>query len=118
MKAMDSRLFGAGPALQVFRPNALYSATQGVAPDLLALFSQPGWRTNSFVGHGRNWLSTRSTAMDSAYESPNGFLILYDPRNPGGGRELDGATIYDVVPTLLALFEEPIPARSRGRVLP
>jgi predicted AlkP superfamily phosphohydrolase/phosphomutase len=107
----------AGPAIEVYRPSALYSMSQGVAPDLLALFSQAGWRTNPLVGYGSSWLSTRTTAMDSAYEAPNGFLILYDPENPGSGRVLEGATIYDVVPTLLALFDEPIPARSRGRIL-
>ncbi len=107
----------AGPALEVYRPNALYSMIQGIAPDLLAVFSRVGWRTNALVGHGASWLSTRSTIMDSAYESPHGFVIIYDPQNPGNGRELDGATIYDMVPTLLALFDEPIPARSRGRVL-
>jgi len=107
----------ADPAIEVYRPNMLYSTTQGVAPDLLALFNQPGWRTNALVGHTGSWLSTRATAMDSAYESPNGFLIVYDPRSPGSGSELHDATIYDVVPTLLAPFDEPIPARSRGRVL-
>jgi len=107
----------AGPPIEVYRPGTLYSSIQGVAPDLLALFSQAGWRTNALVGYGASWLSTRTAAMDSAYESPNGFLILYDPVNPGSGHVLEGATIYDIVPTLLALFDEPIPARSRGRVL-
>ena len=107
----------ASRALEVYRPSALYSSPQGVAPDLLAVFSQAGWRTSARVGHRTSWLSTRGLALDSAYESPNGFMILHDPENPGNGREVDGATIYDMVPTLLALFDLPAPAGVHGQAL-
>jgi arylsulfatase A-like enzyme len=55
--------------------------------------------------------------MDSACESPTGFFIIYDPRNLGGGQELEAATLYDIAPTLLALLDQPIPPRLRGRAL-
>jgi predicted AlkP superfamily phosphohydrolase/phosphomutase len=103
------------PALQAHRPPAIYSATHGIAPDLLVQFSQAGWRPNAAVGYGAPWLSTRTAALDAACESPRGLVVLYDPRAPAGGRELAGATIYDLVPTCLALFGEPLPARLRGR---
>jgi predicted AlkP superfamily phosphohydrolase/phosphomutase len=107
----------AGAALEVYRPSQLYSLVEGVAPDLLVVPQLPGWRTTALAGHGTSWLSTNTFELDSACESPDGFLILYDPLDPGGGRELAGATVYDVTPTLLSLFAEPAPARSRGRVL-
>jgi arylsulfatase A-like enzyme len=45
------------------------------------------------------------------------MFVLYDPQQPGGGRELDGATIYDIVPTLLALFDVRPGPHARGQVL-
>jgi len=107
-----------GPAVEVYRPAALYGTTYGIAPDLLAVCTQPGWRPTASVGYGKTWTSTRETAMDAACESPAGFFVVYDPHNLGGGRVLEEAAIYDIVPTLLALLGEPSPPRSRGRVLP
>ena len=55
--------------------------------------------------------------MDAACDSPSGLFVIYDPHNLGHGRELIGATIYDIVPTILTLLDQPIPARLRGRAL-
>jgi predicted AlkP superfamily phosphohydrolase/phosphomutase len=113
------------PALEVHRPEALYATTQGVAPDLIAVCARPNWRTTAAIGLGSVWVGSRpsprqdsAARMDAACETPDGFLLAYDPRNLGGGRQLDDATIYDITPTLLALFGQPIPARMRGRVIP
>jgi predicted AlkP superfamily phosphohydrolase/phosphomutase len=106
------------PALDVYRPEALFSARQGVAPDLLVACVQPGWRTTADVGLGGVWRSARSADMDAAGDTAEGFLIVYDPRSVGGGRKLDDATIYDIVPTLLTLLDQPIPARLRGNIIP
>jgi predicted AlkP superfamily phosphohydrolase/phosphomutase len=110
--------------LEVQRPEALYATTHGIAPDLIAVCQRPGWRTSAAVGRGI-WAESRAgqhqgsaARLDAAYETPDGFLLVYDPRNLGGGRQLDDATIYDIVPTLLALFGQPIPARMRGHVIP
>jgi predicted AlkP superfamily phosphohydrolase/phosphomutase len=112
------------PALEVQRPETLYATAHGVAPDLIATCTRPGWRTTAAVGLGL-WAESRAeqrkyTAgrLDTAYETPDGFLLIYDPRNLGGGRQLDDASILDVAPTLLALFGQPIPSRMRGRVIP
>jgi predicted AlkP superfamily phosphohydrolase/phosphomutase len=108
---------GGAPAVEVYRPAALYAATRGIAPELLAVCRQPGWRPTATLGQGATWISTREIPMDAAWESPAGFIVVYDPRNLGGGRELDEATIYDVLPTLLALFDLPTVARLRGHAL-
>ncbi|HEU5097952.1 MAG TPA: alkaline phosphatase family protein [Roseiflexaceae bacterium] len=105
------------PALEVYRPASLYAATRGIAPDLLAVCTQPGWRPSDLIGRGSPWVDTGATPMDAACESPSGLFVIYDPQDLGGGRELAGATIYDIVPTLLALLDQPIPARLRGRAL-
>jgi predicted AlkP superfamily phosphohydrolase/phosphomutase len=106
------------PALDVYRPESLYMTTQGVTPDLIAICTRPGWRTTPAIGMGSVLIDARATRMDAATETPDGFLIVYDPRNLGGGRQLDDATIYDITPTVLALFDQPLPARLRGKVIP
>ncbi len=105
------------PALDVYRPEALYAATQGVVPDLIVACTRPGWRTTAIVGRGGVWADTRAAALDAAYEMPQGFLVIYDPRNLGGGRRIDEATIYDVAPTLLTLLGQPVPPRLHGQVI-
>ena len=55
--------------------------------------------------------------MDAACESSSGLFVIYDPHNLSDRHELTGATIYDIVPTLLALLGQPIPSRLRGRAL-
>jgi predicted AlkP superfamily phosphohydrolase/phosphomutase len=104
-------------ALDVYRPEVFYAATQGVAPDLIVACAQPGWRTTAIVGRGSVWADSRAAELDAAYELPHGFLVIYDPRNLGGGRRLNEATIYDVVPTLLTLLGQPVPPRLHGQVI-
>lgn len=106
-----------GPTFEAYRPAALYAATQGVAPDLQVLGVRPGWRASSGVGQRATWLTARADPLDAAYESQRGLVAIYDPRHPGGGRELEGATIYDILPSLLALFGLKPPPRARGQAL-
>lgn len=106
------------PEVEIMRPPAVYSASSGVVPDLVAICARPGWRADASVGHRRAWVSTREAAMDAAYESPSGFFVIYDPHGQGKQVELDEASIYDLAPTLLALLGEPVAARLRGRAIP
>lgn len=104
------------PVFTSYRPATLYAATQGVGADLLVATAQPGWRTNALVGQPRLWLSARADALDAAYESRQGLFIFFDPRNPTGGTELSGVSVYDIAPTLLNVFGI-APPRTRGRAL-
>jgi predicted AlkP superfamily phosphohydrolase/phosphomutase len=103
------------PALEVYRPETLYAATQGIAPDLLVACAWPGWRATAMVDGSGVW--TRTAGLDAACETPDGFLVVYNPHNLGGGRRLNEAMIYDVVPTLLALLGQPVPARLHGAAI-
>ncbi|NEO27420.1 MAG: hypothetical protein F6K03_11135, partial [Kamptonema sp. SIO4C4] len=40
-----------------------------------------------------------------------------DPKNPGGGKRLEGATLYDILPTLLNRYQVEAPMGLRGQVL-
>jgi predicted AlkP superfamily phosphohydrolase/phosphomutase len=103
--------------VEVYRPAILYADARGVAPDLLVTCGQSGWHPVATLGRGAVWISAGDTLLEAACESPIGFLVLFDPRNPGRGREIDEASIYDITPTLLALFEQPAAVRLRGRPL-
>lgn len=105
------------PCLTAHLPAALYAAAEGVAPDLVALFSVPGWRTSPLVGHPQPWITCLDSPLDAACASDHGLLVLYDPLNPHAGQAIEGATIYDVLPTLLALCQATAPVRGRGRAL-
>lgn len=104
------------PTFTAYRPSALYASVHNVAPDLFVVGARPGWRTNALVGHPDLWHTVHTAALDAAYESPRGLFVLYDPQHPGGGREIRNATLYDVMPTLLALFGI-TPPRTRGKAL-
>jgi predicted AlkP superfamily phosphohydrolase/phosphomutase len=105
------------PAVEVYRPATLYSTVRGVAPDLLAVCTRPGWRPSALIGRGWPWVHTSAVPMDAACESSSGLFVIYDPHNLSDRHELTGATIYDIVPTLLSLLGQPIPSRLRGRAL-
>src|SRR6185295_13949945 len=71
-------------AVEAYRPAALYSTVRGVAPDLLAVCTRPGWRPSPLIGRGSLWVHTGAAPMDAACESASGLFVLYDPHNPGG----------------------------------
>ncbi len=56
------------------------------------------------------------TGPDDANHAQHGLFIFYDPARPGAGRQLEGVTIYDVLPTLLARYGIAAPDDLRGRV--
>ncbi|MEO7913612.1 MAG: alkaline phosphatase family protein [Roseiflexaceae bacterium] len=105
------------PAVEVYRPATLYATVRGAAPDLLAICTQAGWRPSALIGRGSPWIHTGAAPMDAACESSSGLFVIYDPHNSSNQRELAGATIYDIIPTILTLLGQPIPSRLRGRAL-
>jgi predicted AlkP superfamily phosphohydrolase/phosphomutase len=112
----------AGPddqgAIRVYRPSALYAAVNGIAPDLLVSCALPGWRLTARLGEGGTWVNAGDAGVDTGYDTPEGFLTLYDPHHLGGGRQIDEMTIYDILPTLLDALNQPSPRRLRGQVIP
>ncbi|PSR13016.1 phosphodiesterase, partial [filamentous cyanobacterium CCP3] len=49
--------------------------------------------------------------------APLGLMIFHDPQEPKGGQVLEGAQLYDLVPTLLNRYGIEAPAGLRGKVL-
>lgn len=102
-----------------FKPQKIYQKVRGVAPDLLVYFDDLAWRSVGTVGHGGAIYTTNNdTGPDDANHAPLGLIIFHDPQQPQGGQVLEGAQLYDIVPTILARYGLAGPKGLRGKVLP
>jgi predicted AlkP superfamily phosphohydrolase/phosphomutase len=102
---------------KVFTPQQLYRNVRGIAPDLVVYFGDLAWRAVGTVGGGELYTEENDTGPDDANHAQHGLFILYDPQHPGHGAEIEGAQIYDILPTLLTRYALPFPPRLRGKAL-
>jgi predicted AlkP superfamily phosphohydrolase/phosphomutase len=101
---------------RAFRPEALYPEVRGVAPDLIVYFGDLRWRAVGSLGLGKGlYTFENDTGPDDANHSQRAAFLLAGDGLPTGRRE--DLSIYDVAPTLQALFGLPAPPGQRGRVL-
>jgi predicted AlkP superfamily phosphohydrolase/phosphomutase len=104
--------------INAFKPQEIYQKVRGVAPDLLVYFDDLAWRSIGSVGMGGLYTTGNDTGPDDANHAPFGLMIFHDPKHPQGGQRLEGAQLYDILPTLLNRYEIPMPKGLRGKVLP
>lgn len=102
---------------RVFTPQQLYRTVRGVAPDLLVYFGDLAWRSVGTIGTGEIYHRENDTGPDDANHAQHGLFIFSPSRNAHGGQWLDGAQIYDILPSLLAHVGLAAPSGLRGRVL-
>ncbi len=102
---------------RVFIPQRLYRTVRGIAPDLIVYFGDLAWRSLGTIGMGQLYTMENDTGPDDANHAQYGMFILHDPRKAGQGKQLEGAQIYDILPTLLTDFGITIPASLQGKVL-
>ena len=104
---------------QVFRPEELYQAVRGVAPDLIVYFGSLYWRSVGTVGGGKIHTFENDTGPDGANHAENG-IFLFRPANGGlaNGRRIDGLRIIDIAPMILQLFGLAVPPDMEGKHLP
>lgn len=107
---------GAPLGNRVFTPQQLYRKVRGVAPDLLLYVGDLAWRAIGTVGGVGLFTRENDTGPDDANHAQHGLFIFCDPARPGAGRRLEGVTVYDVLPTLLARYGITAPDDLRGRV--
>ncbi|HEX9441990.1 MAG TPA: alkaline phosphatase family protein, partial [Roseiflexaceae bacterium] len=100
-----------------FKPEEVYREIHNIPPDLVVYFGNLDWRSVGSVGHQAIWTFENDTGPDDANHAQHGIFILHDPRNPGGGKRLDGLKIYDVAPTVLTLLDQRAPEGIRGQVI-
>jgi predicted AlkP superfamily phosphohydrolase/phosphomutase len=101
---------------RVYRPEEIYRAVRGVAPDLIVYFGDLDWRSVGSVGYGSIYTFDNDTGPDDANHSEDGLFILTDPGSGARGRR-DGHRIQDLAPTILSLLDHPVPADMHGRAI-
>jgi len=91
---------------------------RGVAPDLIVYFGDLAWRSVGAVGMGGIHTFENDTGPDEANHDWFGIFVLssLEGQPPLSGN-LGDLSIYDVAPTLLRLFDQPVPADMIGTPL-
>ncbi len=107
----DGRTIGT----RVFRPEDLWVDQNGYPPDLIIYFGNLAWRSNGTIGSGKVLSFENDTGPDDANHSKLGLYIAAGPGVEAG--EVRGLEIYDVAPTILRMFDLPIPETMRGRIV-
>jgi predicted AlkP superfamily phosphohydrolase/phosphomutase len=107
---------GAPLVHRVDRPEAVYRRVRGRAPDLLVYFGDLAYRSLGTVGHGRIWVEANDAGPDGCNHDWQGIVIGAGPSFPKRGR-VEGARIYDVLPTALACLGVPAPRGLLGESL-
>jgi predicted AlkP superfamily phosphohydrolase/phosphomutase len=102
----------------VHKPQGIYQKVRGRAPDMIAYFEDLAWRSMGSVGLNGLYTMENDTGPGDANRAPFGLMIFHDPQAPKGGQVLEGAQLYDIVPTVLDRYDIPAPKGLRGKVLP
>ncbi|MDX6522872.1 MAG: hypothetical protein QOI17_385 [Gaiellales bacterium] len=100
---------------RVFRPEQLYHQVNGVPPDLICYFGNLTWRAIGTVGDGRIHVRENDTGPDDANHAKFGIYIFEGPGMPQAAPQ--GASLFDIAPTVLRLLDQPVPADMQGRSL-
>jgi predicted AlkP superfamily phosphohydrolase/phosphomutase len=108
----DGALIGA----VAYRPQELYEAVEGVAPDLIIYFGDLKWRSVGSVGYESIWTFENDTGPDEANHAQEGIFIYRDQTKPQGGQDLGVVDIYDIGPTLMSVLGVDTPDGLRGSV--
>ncbi|MEM8505660.1 MAG: alkaline phosphatase family protein [Cyanobacteria bacterium P01_D01_bin.1] len=103
--------------IKVHIPQETYQKVRGLAPDLIVYFDDLAWRSVGSVGTGTLHVNNNDTGPDDANHAPQGLMIFHDPANPKDGQQLEGAQLYDILPTLLGRYGLEAPTDLKGKVL-
>jgi len=101
---------------RALKPQEVYRHVRGIPPDLIVYFGNLRWRSVGTVGNPSVHVFDNDTGPDDANHAQEGLLVIHDPLDPRRG-ELQGATLYDVAPTVLERLGLPVPADMIGRPL-
>lgn len=107
---------GAPIGTQVHKPEDIYRQCNGVPPDLIVYFGDLAWRSVGSLGHGAVHTFSNDTGPDDANHDHHGVFLARDAALAGAG-ELDGLSLYDVLPTILDRLGLEAPEGLAGKVL-
>jgi len=101
---------------KVYKPEEIYKAVNGIAPDLIVHFGNLDWRSAGTVGGGRIHIYENDTGPDDANHAQEGIFIWgIDPKRLA--KKSDVFSIYDIAPTILKYFGIEIPQDMIGKSL-
>src|SRR4029077_7415676 len=103
-------------------PKKLYGTAIGDKPDLMVYFDDLDWRSAGTVGHDSLYLFENDTGPDDSVHSMDGIFMMHRPGLNLKGREVNGAKVEAIAPTLLTLLgldpkKEGFHGKMRGEVL-
>jgi len=99
---------------RVFKPEDVYREVRNIPPDLIVYFGDLDWRSAGSVGTNTVHIYENDTGPDDANHAQEGLFALHDARSGERGT-VEGATIYDIAPTLLQRMGLPVPPDMIGR---
>jgi len=85
-------------------PGKLYGTAIGDKPDLMVYFDDLDWRSAGTVGHDSLYLFENDTGPDDSVHSMDGIFMMVRPGRDLGGKEVVGARVEEMAPTLLTLL--------------
>jgi predicted AlkP superfamily phosphohydrolase/phosphomutase len=98
---------------RVFKPENIYPRVKNVAPDLIIYFGNLFWRSVGSVGFGDIRTFENDTGPDDANHAQYGIFVMRGSGQPPGERS--GLHLMDMAPTILRLFDLPIPEDMEGK---
>jgi predicted AlkP superfamily phosphohydrolase/phosphomutase len=101
----------------IFKPEKIYRQVRNVAPDLIVYFGNLSWRSLGSFGYKDIYSFENDTGPDDANHAENGIWIYSRLGENLGGKELPRAQLMDFAPTVLDIFDLPIPADMQGKVI-
>lgn len=102
---------------RVYKPQAIYRQSNAVPPDLIVIWGDLYWRGVGSLGLNTIHTFENDTGPDDANHAQYGMYIYFDPKRNLGGRELKGAKLIDIAPTVLNEFGMAIPQDMFGKVI-
>ena len=101
---------------EALKPDQIYRATRGLAPDLMLFLDDLGYRALGTVGH-EHWVTKDDDrGHDGCNHDWDGIFIMQGGRAPQRG-EIPNLDIYDFTPTILGLMQVQSTADILGRDL-
>lgn len=101
----------------VFKPHEIYRQVRNVAPDLIVYLGNLGWRSVGSFGYEDVYTFENDTGPDDANHAENGVYIYTRLGENLGDRQLSQTQLMDFAPTVLDLFDLPIPADMQGKII-
>ena len=88
---------------KVFRPQDVYPAVRGVAPDLIVYFGDLAWRSVGSIGNRSLYTHENDTGPDGANHDRAGVWAMAGAPGQEAG-EIKGLNLVDVGPSILSLY--------------